>query len=236
MASARETASSLVGSVAAVVTVLVLVVGGPFVYFHFIEGDRPRRRFARDDADHRADSRREPRAVGGNVEGRQPGSLVRYRVKETLFGQSNTGTGQTERVTGSITIVGTEVTKASFIVDMTSFTSDESQPRRPVPAPDHGHRRLPHGRRSSSPARSTLGTERRGRVQTRLYRAGKLTMHGTTKAVTFPLDGAAHRKPDRRAGERPVTFADYGIDNPSGGPSSVGSSGQMEFVIELTPA
>jgi hypothetical protein len=30
-----------------------------------------------------------------------------------------------------------------------------------------------------------------------------------------------------------VTFADYGIDNPSGGPASVGDSGQLEFLVQL---
>ena len=33
-----------------------------------------------------------------------------------------------------------------------------------------------------------------------------------------------------------VNFPDYNIDNPSGGPASVGNVGQMEFVLELAPS
>ena len=33
-----------------------------------------------------------------------------------------------------------------------------------------------------------------------------------------------------------ITFSDYGIDNPSGGPASVGDSGQLEFVVQLRPS
>jgi hypothetical protein len=33
-----------------------------------------------------------------------------------------------------------------------------------------------------------------------------------------------------------ITFSDYGIDNPSGGPASVGNTGQLEFLVELSPS
>jgi hypothetical protein len=37
-------------------------------------------------------------------------------------------------------------------------------------------------------------------------------------------------------GSIPVTFSDYGIDNPSGGPASVGNDGQMAFVLQFSPS
>ena len=36
-------------------------------------------------------------------------------------------------------------------------------------------------------------------------------------------------------GQEPITFSDYNIDNPSGGPASVGDSGTLEFLLELHP-
>jgi hypothetical protein len=36
-------------------------------------------------------------------------------------------------------------------------------------------------------------------------------------------------------GSIPVTFSDYGIDNPSGGPATVGDTGTIEYLITFTP-
>ena len=36
-------------------------------------------------------------------------------------------------------------------------------------------------------------------------------------------------------GDEPITFSDYNINNPSGGPASVGDSGQLEFVLQFAP-
>ena len=37
-------------------------------------------------------------------------------------------------------------------------------------------------------------------------------------------------------GNPTVTFSDYDIGNPSGGPASVGDSGKLEFLLEFQPA
>lgn len=34
----------------------------------------------------------------------------------------------------------------------------------------------------------------------------------------------------------PVTFSDYNINNPSGGPASVGNAGQLDFVLQFAPS
>jgi hypothetical protein len=38
------------------------------------------------------------------------------------------------------------------------------------------------------------------------------------------------------SGTIPVTFADYGIDNPSGGPATTSDSGSLEFLLNVTHA
>ena len=88
--------------VGGVVVVLLIVVGGPFVYFHFIQSDPPPKLSL--------DTTPVPSSAPGST--RAPlagawkvgsGSVVRYRVKETLFGQSGEAVGQTTSVTGSMT-------------------------------------------------------------------------------------------------------------------------------------
>ncbi len=105
---------------------VVVVVGGPCVYLHFIEAPAP--------AQLALATTVLPTTVPGTVSAPLAGtwkigtgSIVRYRVKETLFGQSATAVGTTNTVTGSLTIVGTQLTKASFAADMTTVKSDQSQ-------------------------------------------------------------------------------------------------------------
>jgi len=65
---------------------------------------------------------------------------------------------------------------------------------------------------------------------------GKLTVHGTTNNVTIPLKTRRTGDVIGVQGITTITFSDYGIDNPSGGPASVGDSGQLEFVVQLRPS
>jgi polyisoprenoid-binding protein YceI len=220
--------------VVGVVAVLVIVVGGPFVYFHFIEGPAP--------APLSLDTTPTSTLKAGDTLAPLAGtwkiasnSLVRYRVQETLFGQSNTAVGKTSSVTGSMTIAGTNVTAASFSVDMTSVTSGQSLrdgqfQNRIMDTADFPTATFA----LTSPI--PLGTPPKEGAQKAYSAVGKLTLHGTPKTVTIPL--AARRTANEIAvhGKLPITFSDYGIDNPSGGPATVGDTGQMEFVLEFAPS
>ena len=162
-------------------------------------------------------------------------SVVRYRVKETLFGQSHTAVGTTSSVTGTITIAGTKVTAASFSVDMTSVSSGQS-----TRDDQFQHRIMDTANFPTATFALTkaidLGAEPKNGVQ-KIYAAnGKLTLHGTTKNIAFQLHARRTANVIAVQGNVPVTFSDYGINNPSGGPASVGNAGQMEFVLELSPS
>ena len=63
---------------------------------------------------------------------------------------------------------------------------------------------------------------------------GNLTLHGVTKAVTFPVGVRRSAGSVAVAGTIPIRYADYGIDNPSIGFVSVGESGTVEFLLVLT--
>jgi polyisoprenoid-binding protein YceI len=65
---------------------------------------------------------------------------------------------------------------------------------------------------------------------------GDLTLHGTTKSVTFDLKAQRDGDKIKANGSIPIVFADYGIDNPSGGPASVGDDGTLEFLVVFAKA
>ncbi len=237
MAPAEKPRKWLRWVVAGVVAVLVLAVGGPFVYFHFIEGPAPKP-LSLDTTPTTVLKPGETRASLAGTWKSTGGSIVRYRVKETLIGQSHTAVGKTNSVTGTITIAGTDVAKGTFTVDMTSITSvghDHS-----IRDDQFQHRIMDT---ASFPTATfvltkpiVLETEPKNGVQVKYAATGKLTLHGTTKDITFPLNARRTANLIAVQGNVPVTFSDYGINNPSGGPASVGNAGQMEFVLELNPS
>jgi polyisoprenoid-binding protein YceI len=234
MAPAAKQRKWLRWAVAGVVAVLVIVVGGPFVYIHFIEGDPEKAPTleATPTTVLKPDESRAPLAGRWKLTSK---SVVQYRVEETLFGQSNTATGKTNSITGSMTLAGTDVTKASFSVDMTSVTSDES-----LRDNQFQNRIMDTASFPTATFELTtpiaLGTEPKDGVQTTYTATGKLTLHGTTKDITFPLTARRTAHLIAVEGNVPVTFSDYGIDNPSGGPASVGNTGKMAFVLQFIPS
>ena len=183
MAPAGKPRKWLRWTVAGVVAVLVLVVGGPFVYIHFIEAD-PEKTPTLADTPTTALQAGETRAQLAGTWKITGGSVVQYRVKEVLFGQNSTATGSTKSITGSMTIAATKVDTASFRVDMTSVTSDESRRDDQFQGRIMDTAQFPTATfELSSPIE--LGAEPKDGVKKTYTATGKLTLHGTTKDVTF---------------------------------------------------
>jgi polyisoprenoid-binding protein YceI len=218
---------------AAVIAALAIVVGGPFVYFNFIEGKAPAKlSLATTPVPSSAATGTRAPLTGTWKIG--SGSLVRYRVKETLFGQSHTAVGGTSSVTGSMTIAGTKVTTATFTVDMTSITSGQSQRDGQVQGRIMDTTDFPTATfKLTSPI--DLDTVPKDGVLKPYSANGTLQLHGTTKNVTFTLTARRTGNVIAVQGDEPITFSDYNINNPSGGPASVGNSGQLEFVLQFQP-
>jgi polyisoprenoid-binding protein YceI len=222
------------------VAALLVVVGGPFVYFHFIQSDPPPRLTV----DSVTTSSTATAGKSGTTGKRAPlagtwkigsGSVARYRVKETVFGQSGTAVGETNGVTGSMTIAGAKVTTATFTVDMTSFKSDQSQRDGQFHGRIMDTANFPTATFTLTSPIDLAPVPADGAKAT--YSAnGKLTLHGTTKAVTFPLTTKRTGDVIAVQSDKAITFADYGINNPSGGPASVGNSGELEFLLQLQPS
>ena len=60
---------------------------------------------------------------------------------------------------------------------------------------------------------------------------GDLTLHGVTREVTIDLVARLDGSTFAVDGSTTVTFSDYDIDDPSGGPASVGDDGELEVLL-----
>ena len=169
----RASARWVVGGV---IVLLAVLVGGSFVFFHFIEGKAPAPLALSTASTTTAAPGVIPATNADNSSTAvgtwkiAKGSVVGDRVKETLFGQSHIGTAPAD---------GTTIKVAA---------------------------------------------------------AGKLTLHGTTNAVRFQVEARKTGASIQVSGSMPITFSDYNIDNPSGGPASVGNAGTLEFLLDLSKA
>ena len=219
-----------------VVAMAVALVGGPYVFIHFVEGTAPApltlsTPSPTSGAGQANSSGQASVAAGGTwTVGRD--SVVGYRIDEVLFGQSHTAVGRTSSITGSITIDGTRVTDGRFTVDMATVTSDES--RRDA---QFNGRIIETGTYPTATFTLTkpidLGS-RPARGVRRTFRAtGNLTLHGVTKTVTLELTGQYTGSVVQVAGSIPITFADWSIPNPSFGPVTTEDHGVLEFVLNL---
>jgi polyisoprenoid-binding protein YceI len=229
----------------AVVVLAVLAAAGPFVYIHFFNGSTPAAlTLSPTSTSSSTPGGTQDAAATGPVAGNWTvgsGSIVQYRVNEVLLGQSATAVGQSRSVTGHLTIEGTTVMAAAFSVPMDTIQSDKSQRNAQFDGRIMDVARYPTGtftltapiHLSSLPAVGVI----------RDYTAhGNLTLHGTTRAVTFTLTAersvAKNRAPQIQvAGHILVVFVDWNIQNPSfAGFVTTQNYGQLEFLLVFDKA
>ena len=215
---------------------VILVVGGTFVYIHFIAPDpAPEPTFSRvsPGASSASGAGDASATAVGAIDGTwnvSTGSFVQYRVQEKLNGQDNEATGKTTAVTGQLAMAGTAVGSASFSVDMTKVTSDEQQ----RDSQFRGRIMNTSTFKTASFALSSpieLTAIPDNLTEITVSATGQLTLHGTTKPVTFDVQARRNGAQLEVKGTIPITFSDYGINNPSGGPARVGNSGDLEFLL-----
>jgi len=221
--------------VAGVVVVVVLGVGGPYVFIHFIEGKAPAPLSLKSSASASPSS-----SAAGQATSAVPvagtwtigsGSEVGYRVKEVLAGQSQTAVGRTKSVTGHLTINGTSVTAGTFTVPMSTIKSNESQRDVQFDGRIMDVASYPTGTFALTKPISLSPLPAEGAIKT--YSAtGNLTLHGHTRSVTFPLTAERTTTGIKISGSIPVTFADWSIPNPSfSGFVTTQNHGLLEFLL-----
>ncbi|MEX0790039.1 MAG: YceI family protein [Actinomycetota bacterium] len=207
---------------------LVLGFGGAFVYTNFIADDAP----VPLDTTPSVAAPVDPSVTLEGTWVVADGSQVGYRVKEILFGLDSEAVGRTSEVTGSFTIDGDSLTEGSFEVDMASITSDQSR--------RDGQFQGRIMEVDTYPTAAFVLTEPLDlsgisleQTQGEAVATGNLTAHGVTNEVSFDIKGVRSGSQIQITGSIPIVFADYNIDNPSGGPAQTEDSGIMEFAINF---
>jgi polyisoprenoid-binding protein YceI len=214
--------------VAGVVVVIVLVVGVPFVYIHFIEGPAPAKLSLSTTAPPGA------QLTAGQLEGTWvvgSGSEAGYRVQEVLAGQNNTAVGRTSAVTGSMKITGTTVSAASFVVDLRTVASDQSQRDQQFNGRIMDTAQFPNATFTLTKP-IALGRLPRINKTVTVTAQGTLTMHGVSKPVTVTMQARDTGATIEVDGQIPVVFANWNIANPSFGSFvKTKDNGLVEFLL-----
>jgi len=233
----------------AIVALAVLVVGGTWAYIHIFSTD-PAPAFSLDSTDTTAPSGTSAASsstTGATSTTTPPGdssssagtwtisvgSQAGYRVKEVLFGQSTTAVGRTSDVTGSFTLDGQIVSAADFSVDLTTVTSDKDQRDNQFQTRIMDTAQFPTATfKLTKPI--DLGSEPTDGKQVTAEATGDLTLHGTTKSVTFEVQAQKDGSTIKVVSQIPIVFDDFGIPNPSLGPASTEDHGILEVSLVLS--
>lgn len=217
-----------------VAVVLLLVVGGPFVYINFISDDAPERLSLPQGAPPSGPS--SPAGASTGLDGRwsvAAGSQAGYRVKEVLFGQENDAVGRTTNVSGDFTIVGTTVEAGTVTVDMRSISSDERRRDNQFHGRIMSTEQFPTATFALSQPISVPSIPAEN-VDANVQANGELTLRGVTRPVVAQLQAKRTGGSIQVAGSIPIRFADWSIPNPSVPGISTQDNGLVEFLLNFT--
>jgi polyisoprenoid-binding protein YceI len=224
--------------IAGAAVVVILAVGGPFVFIHFIEGPAPAQLTLPKGRGQAAPTAATATAErGAPVAGTWkvgPGSVVGYRVKEVLLGQQATAVGRTTKVWGSVTVSGTSVTKGSFTADMATVMSDQSQRNAQFDGRIMDVSTYPMATFKLTRPLDLGSVPADGAIRHYLA-GGDLTMHGVTRPVSFTVSAERSGTQVYVLADIRIVFANWDISNPSmGGFVTTQSFGTLEVLLELT--
>jgi polyisoprenoid-binding protein YceI len=210
----------------AVVLVVLLVAGGGYWFLAGRNDDAPPP-VALDptttvpaDSGAATDDDASATAADGTWQVREDGnSYVGYRIREKLafLPSESDAVGRTTKVTGSLTVVGQDVTAAKVEADLSALTSDESRRDNAIHRTGLESDQFPDAVFELTspiplPTKPARGQTMSGEG------AGKLTVHGVTRDVGLKLQGRWNGSTIDVAGQLPVKLSDFGIQPPRIGP------------------
>ena len=178
--------------IGAAVLVAVVAVAGPYVYIHFIEGPAP----AKLELPRRRRRRPPPSTSAGLATASSPLSPApgtsapahspAIGCRRCCWARTRPRSAARAKIWGSLTIVGSTVTKGTFTVDMASVVSDQSQRNAHFDGPIMDVSQYPTATLTlSSPI--DLGAIAADGVVEHYDATGALVMHRVTKTVTFTV-------------------------------------------------
>lgn len=153
-----------------------------------------------------------------------------YRVEEVIAGVNTTAAGRSNAIDGLLTIDGTAATAVDIEVQVDTITSDEGLRDRRFATSIMNTDKFPTATfRLTEPIQ--FGAIPVGDEQVTATATGELTLRGSTNPVTFDVTAQTTGGRIGVLGSIPVTFSDYGIDNPSFGGIKTEDDGLVEFVL-----
>ena len=167
------------------------------------------------------------------------GSVAGYRVREQLafLSAPSDAVGRTSSITGKATLGGSgdalTVTAASFTVDVSTLTSDRQMRDGRIHSIGLQSDRYPTASYVLA-APITLPSSATSGQAIHLTSAGSLTIHGTTKNETIPLDARLSGTQLEVVGSITFPWSEFGMQAPSvGGFVTVTGQATMEFDLHL---
>jgi polyisoprenoid-binding protein YceI len=213
------------------VVVGLLLIGGPWVYINFIRNDAPISLTL--DSIELVETTVPAAGVVTDANGEwniSTESVIGYRVKEVLFGQSTEAVGRTQDIAGSLSIVDNSVTQATFTVQMGTLTSDAEKRdaqfnSRIMDVDNYPTAVFTLTQPIVLPPNAVGG----GVVSTTA--TGTLLLRGTTQPVTFALEAQVKGDKFSVAGAIKIVFNEWGIPNPGFGGITTEQEGLLEFLL-----
>jgi polyisoprenoid-binding protein YceI len=167
------------------------------------------------------------------------GSEAGYRVREKLefLPAQSDAVGRTSAITGSMTLTGSNsalrVTAAAFKADLSKLKSDRSMRDERIRTIGLQSDTYPTATfRLTSPI--TLPADAQGISAASVSATGVLTIHGTSKTVTIPLELRLTGSAIEAVGSLTFPWSEFGMTAPSvGGFVNVTNKATMEFDLHL---
>jgi polyisoprenoid-binding protein YceI len=161
-------------------------------------------------------------------------TFVGYRVKEKLAAVTvvSDAVGRTPTVTGGMSIFGGQVVGAQINADLRGLASDKTRRDEVIRGRGLETNKYPQAAfQLTQPVK--LGQVTAGKV-VNLWAVGKMTLHGVTRQVRFPLQGRWDGNTLQVAGRITIRFSDYRIQTPNlAGFVKVQPWGQMELSLVM---
>jgi polyisoprenoid-binding protein YceI len=163
------------------------------------------------------------------------GTFVGFRIQEELASVgSTTAVGRTGDVTGSMEIDGTTVTAASFEIDLTTLTTNES--RRDDKVQEALETEVHPTATFTLTEPIELGAAAADGDPVTTTAVGELTVHGVTRPAEFAIEAQLTGGTAVVVGSTEVVFSDFGVEVPSAPVVlSVEDRGVVELQLLLVP-
>jgi polyisoprenoid-binding protein YceI len=206
-----------------VVSILVLVIAGLYIFVHFLGGATPAA-LTLPQMDSTGAGVGSTSIDGSWTVGK--GSVVGYRVREDFLGPGDSVVARTSGVTGHVVISRSQVSSASFRVDLTSLrSSGKTQPQFAGILGTASHPDATLTLTAPIVPRSSVTTNKVFRAQA----TGQLAMHGSTRPVTFQITARYSGSTLDAVGSIPIVLSDWDIKPPT----FLQDDGVVEFLLVM---